>query len=52
MYTNNLIKIKKKPLFDNNFPFFWKFKTSSYFCQMIKKTLTQVNLQWKNIFPV
>ncbi len=37
MYTNDLIKVFKKPLLDNNFPFFEKFKTSFYFCQMIKK---------------
>jgi hypothetical protein len=37
MYTNNLIKVFLKPLFDNNFPYFQKLKTLIYFCQMIKK---------------
>jgi hypothetical protein len=39
MYTNHLIKIFFKPLFDNNFSFLKKFKTSSYFCQMIKENI-------------
>ncbi len=47
MYINNLI-IKKKPLFDSSFTLFF-FKTSCYFCQMIKKNLAQVNFQWKDI---
>jgi hypothetical protein len=40
MDTNNLIKVFRKPLFDNSFPFLKKFKASSYFCQMIKKTFS------------
>jgi len=50
MYTNNLIKAFQKPLFDSSFPFFFKFKITSYFCQMIKKTITRINCQWKTIF--
>jgi hypothetical protein len=40
MYTNNLIKAFLKPLFDKNFLFKKKLKTSMYFYQMIKKTLS------------
>jgi hypothetical protein len=40
MYTNNLIKVFLKPLFDSSVPFLKKFKTSSYFCRMIKKAIS------------
>ncbi len=35
MYTNNLTKVYRKPLFDNKFSFQTESKPS-YFCQMIK----------------
>jgi hypothetical protein len=40
MYTNSLIKVFSKPLFDSIFPFFKNSKLHFTFCQMIKKTLT------------
>jgi hypothetical protein len=40
MYTNNLIQVFKKPLFENIFSLFKKFKTSFYFFQMIKNTFS------------
>jgi hypothetical protein len=39
MYTNNLIKVLN-PYLIVVFHFFSKFKTSSYFCQMVLKTLS------------
>ncbi len=50
MYTDNLIKVFLKPLFDCNFPFFEKFKTSFYLCQMIKKPLSPSKLSMEEHF--
>jgi hypothetical protein len=40
MYTNNLIKVFKKPLFDSNFSFNFFFQNFILFFQMIKETLS------------
>jgi hypothetical protein len=47
MYTNNLMKVFFKTLFDSNFPFFLKLKTSFYFYEIIKVSFSQENLEWK-----
>ncbi len=41
------MKVFLKTLFDSNFPFFFKLKTSFYFYEIIKVTFSQENLEWK-----